>query len=350
MAHKAPEGTSGIPPWAPVALLILAILCSRGLLDCMEESFGSKRLQFVLHHVVHISFVLSVLALSCLIYLGFRARRYGRAIASVLFASAAGTLFMAQPQPGGKFECILYFLLGMTLYHVRVGGCRNTGIRCYFDIFVALSVTVFLDGLVRGFLPTASFQYGLSHVHAMGMAGAFFARNLDTQRPYRFARTSRPVQHGGAAPLLDLHLFGRDLVLLLALAVLFLLQDGIVSFYRTARVAGDWRVQGAEGRLLRMTRDGRVLCRDGDAAWVPVRRWGIEGNLLDGFFLFMVPPRPLPDGRCSFLNPWVEARRRFRVRGEAVVFDQATPGWKWPVDTVLRRKPGEGAVLWERVR
>jgi hypothetical protein len=344
MTGTTSDTRRALPPWLPPALLLAGILLCRVL---------AARLQgMALHLFLH---SIPAIALFYLLYRSYGIRRIrgtGRAALFLLLGALSVLLFVAQQENAEMVQVALYFLLGAACYKARGALGGHTGLRCYLDIFIVLMLAVFLEEVVKGLSQVARYAPGVGHDNAMGMAGAFFARNLDFDRPYSFGKRRRKRRYEGAAPLLDIHLYWRDVVLVAVLAAVFLVQDAIGAFYRTDTLAGEWRIQGGSYPAFQLSSDGMVRCQAGEEGdWVTLRSWGIEGNLLDGFFLFMWPQRRTENVHCSFLNPWVEKKNRFRLRGDAAVFDNATSSWLWPVETLLRCRPGaEDAMQWERVR
>jgi hypothetical protein len=183
----------------------------------------------------------------------------------------------------------------------------------------------------------------------MGMVGAFFGRNLDFDRPYRLKKDQGARRYAGAAPLLDLHLFWRDMVYVAILGSLSLVRVSVDSFYRGNDLVGTWSIQGTRDPLFSIGETGEVRCHTEKNGPVLIRRWGIEGNLLDGYFLFMVPQRRTERADCSFLNPWFEKRNRFRLQGDTLVFDKDTVDWVWPLKTVCPWIfPDTDTTKWQR--
>ena len=351
MANRKPGERTHFPAWVFPALLIVALLFSRVILACLAGFAGAERLASVLHFVCIFLLLFALPFLPFRTYGIYRAQGRGRASIFLLLSCLAAFLFVSQADPSDQIQILLYFLLGTALYRARSARGRNTGIRCYLDIFLFLMITVFLEEIVKGLSPASHYYFGINSNIVMGLAGALFARNLDFARAYGSKQNRGARKYKGAAPLLDLHFYWRDVVFVLLAGTLFSLPPEIHSFYLAEDFVGTWSIPPAGDTLFRLSETGRLRCEPENIGSVPIQHWHVEGNLLDGYFLSITSDGQADGSPCSFLNPWFEKRNRFRVRGDTLVFDNRSSDWVWPLKTLFRWKgPAGDTAQWKRVK
>ena len=122
---------------------------------------------------------------------------------------------------------VLYFLLGAFLYRVGIERGRRIGIRFYWELFLVLTGISFVEYLLEGFLPGRVYSFVLEDNNNfflfMGLLGVLYARNIDFERVYFGGSKSSKREYQGTRPLLDIHLYARDLVGIALLVFLWVL-------------------------------------------------------------------------------------------------------------------------------
>jgi len=349
MATPPPRESDCMPAWGLCALLVWTTVFSRLLLACLAACLGMPNLGGPLHSFVHLLFLFALLYAPFHTHGVWRTRGPVRTVIHVLLLFVVGSLFLNQTDPTEKLQMLLYFPLGSVLYRARTTRGENAGVRCFLDIFIVVLATVSLEQMVKGFSPDGGYNPGLIDENfrflAMGMAGAFVSRNLDSERHDLCRRGRKTRKYDGTAPLLDFHFYARDMVYPLVLGVLLLSHNLIQSFYGNDHLVGTWSLAGTRDSVFRIEGNHVVYCRTWEADWVPVARWYMDGNLLDGYFLTLVPLKRSKGVVCSFLRPWLEERHRFRLQDDNIVFDNVTDDWVWPLRTI-RNVPEKGTTVW----
>ena len=109
----------------------------------------------------------------------------------------------------------------------------------------------------------------------------------------------------------------------------------IVVFYDQNDLSGRWTITGNPYPVVVLLRDGPVQFET-ERGRKKLGWYTIQGNLLDGFFLWIGPEPDCDVETRKTLKHFLERWRRFRKKGDFLVFDDESKDWMWCAWTVLK--------------
>jgi hypothetical protein len=335
--HCTLERPSTLPPqpgrtmaflkrWLSVLVYALFIYLAEVALCAFEFSYAGPASQRVLGGPVAVA-VVAVSLLVSLGILGFALAmaRKGQPKTNVLACVVAAVLFTlivsSIPDMLERIHLMLYFPLGVLAY--RAHARRPFSIRLTLDLLSLFLVVVFVDNLVQGVLPNRSYSLeGGKNLPFLGLSllGFLCARAYDAKRPMSVSWRRRPARaYAGRKPLLDLHLYERDLAYAALAVALLAANHWIYSAVSNEDLVGRWRPGSEEASSVLLRKDSSVRCATGDAA-KRVGRFEVSGTLFDGFFLTIYPDPRWDKKECGFLLPHLNSPRRFRIGQDRLEF------------------------------
>ena len=236
-------------------------------------------------------------------------RRFLHLLLMLLILLSFFPAFVNLHRPLERFHLLEYGLLGALIFWAR--SPRRYSLQFYLGSLGYLLLLGFVDELLQGVV--VGRYYDLQDVWInvfSGTIGILVMRMMDLNAPLPLHPRPRHEDAGPLrpAPLIDLHIYGRDL--LYVLPVLLVLGTDLVltRSLRLEDLRGDWCDDGRGIYALQIQPDHRSLLLSPDCK--TTCRCDLEGNLLDGFRLALgdvgVPLDWSPPCKEAF-------RRRFRT-------------------------------------
>jgi hypothetical protein len=220
-----------------------------------------------------------------------RSLRRGRLI-NVLIMLLIGASFIiafhVTHLPIERFHFVQFGILGIFVFWALSG--RPYTLQFYLTALNIILGVSYCDELIQGLVPNRFYDLQDIFVDILsGTMGLLLFRIIDLGAPPPLHPASR-TKHGQLTeplPLIDLHIYGRDLLHLVPLVVILLVNQHLVTSLRPEHLLGDWSCDGSSPCLLALEKESTAILRINDTACAET--YTMEGNLLDGFRLRLTP-------------------------------------------------------------
>ena len=180
-------------------------------------------------------------------------------------------------------------------------------LRMYLYALVVTSVVLFLDTTLQGLLPRYAYRgHEIQRGIYLAWVGMLMARARNVDAPLRLHLRLRPRRtYDGRRPLVDLHLYPLDLLIVLVALLTGAFYQNLEQASPPAIPRGAWVSNDARMRL-ELDGEGKGLLQRGEED-LPLY-YAVKGNPLDGYRLRVHPvagrpadhpswrPIPFPDG------------------------------------------------------
>ncbi len=233
----------------------------------------------------------------------------------IMLLVAVGFLlaFHSIHQPIEQFHFFQYGILGGLVFWALSRSVYTLQFYC-----TALNVVLvigYIDELVQGFVPYRIYDLRDTGIDVLSAALGFsLCRAMDLRAPHPLHPAGR-AKHGlpttERLPLVDLHVFSRDLVNAIPLAVILLTNWILVTSLKDSDVTGRWtcRTPAHCSLFLGPLREAHLRTSTCELS----TKYIVEGNTLDGFYvhLHIDPEEEDIDATCR-----IQTHPRFRVLKE----------------------------------
>jgi len=187
-----------------------------------------------------------------------------------------------------RFHLLLYGVLGILVF--RTLAPPRYSLRFYLlGLNLLLGVSTF-DEILQGWV--ADRYYDIRDIWTnifSGMIGLLAVRTMDLSAPLPLHPPSKH-EHPDAGvrppPLIDLHIYRADLLLMLPVAVLLLFDARVTQLPRVEELAGAWRDRATGSLQMRFLASGEVRIRLEGCEFVRFAEPG--GNALDGYRIRLI--------------------------------------------------------------
>ena len=307
--------------WIILLVFISLVLLSQALFSSLEIMLGEESVEraFSTWGQILIPFLL-IFFVGCILY--FVRKKQLLRIPLFLFVSG---VFIVSDMTGAntveKAHLMFYFPLGACIY--RIMRDRHIKIRVFLDILIILATVVFLDAVLKGFLVNRAYDISLDRniiPVLIGFEGVLFGWICDLQGGVWIAgKDKRKRNYEGKRPFVDLHFYGRDFLYLIFFFGLFQLDIFITQMISNQDLVGRWRIPGIPSSAFRLGDDGSVRCITKEGLKI-VGWFQMEGNLLDGFSLFISSDTRWAGKNCNALTPFMNEENTVSIKKDRVVF------------------------------
>lgn len=189
-------------------------------------------------------------------------------------------------RPLERFHLLEYSLLGVLTFWKMAP--RQYSIQFYLRALNVLLVVSFLDEVCQGFVPARYYDIHDIWINLFsGMIGilAFRMMDLDSPLPLHPHYRDEHVASEERAPLIDLHIFWSDLLLLIPLITILGLNALLTTSLTQQDIQGTWQDRDQKAYTLRLEEKNRLLVNFPFCKLYGT--YGLEGNALDGYRVFL---------------------------------------------------------------
>jgi hypothetical protein len=206
-------------------------------------------------------------------------------------------------QPIEQFHFLQYGVLGILVFWALSG--RPYTLQFYLLAITLFLVVGYLDEIIQGFVPDRIYDLEDTYVDVLsGAMGFLLSRIMDLTAPLPLHPTSRS-KHGVSTeptPLIDLHIYWKDLLYLIPLVTILLTDHVFVTWIKPEEVIGRWTCTGSPPCTLTLKKGTEALFTTPLASCAAT--YGFEGNLLDGFRIRLATSPDLEEAHqdCGILK------------------------------------------------
>ena len=214
-----------------------------------------------------------------------RSIRRGRLV-NVLIMIVIGASFILALHlihvPLEQFHFVQYGVLGMLIFWALSG--RPFTFQFYLSALTIILGIGYLDEIIQGLVPHRFYDLEDAFVDLLsGTMGLLLFRITDVAGPPAL-HPSSPSKHGVSTeplPMIDLHVFWRDLLHLIPILTIVLIDQYLVKAILPEDIIGHWSCADSPRCSLTLGNDGNALLAADQS--VCAFSYAMEGNLLDGF-------------------------------------------------------------------
>jgi len=348
---KTPVQMSGLRRWSPVLLFTGFILSLEVVFASLEPLLDHAALQQNLMIFVNIVMVaVLVFFLAYILWVGQKQSRV-RTFVLLLIAGLSLASFNICPHVLEKVHVLLYFPLGVLIYRAKQQ--RLGPLRYCLDVLFIFLIIAFVDQIVQGLHPNRSYSFVMRDYASftfMGIAGMLFGRIRDPEAPETFFKKQRREKvYEGKKPLIDIHIYQYDFLYPVLIVLFVLFSNNITERYQGNVLEGRYRVEEGRGATATLE-DGTLYCEKRERKEV-VGWYEVSGNLLDGFYLYLIRSEEWEEEGCSALKSFLGKHARFRKRGGSILFEDTIEDWKWAIWSIFEMKGNrDKQEMWEKLK
>jgi len=211
-------------------------------------------------------------------------RRVVNLLVMVLIAAGFMTAFHSIHQPIEQFHFLQYGLLGVLVFWALPG--RTYTLQFYCAALTVFLVVGYIDEIIQGLVPDRIYDLQDTGIDVLSAGlGLLLCRLMDLSAPAPLHPAGRSKHAALAAterpPLVDIHIFGKDLLFLVPLAAILLANKILVTRVQEADLVGSWACNPPASCTLTLDPDKQAHLEMPACEFSA--QYSLAGNALDGF-------------------------------------------------------------------
>jgi hypothetical protein len=287
-----PAKPNGTPRGRTARFVVLAVYClflfvSGAYLYQIVRWVQSIGLEWIFPWVTLAFLGMTIVLLGTQIVRALSRKRYSHLLFLGIVLLSFFPAYFNIDRPLERFHFLEYSVLGGMIFRALASG--KYSLRFYLVSLNLLLLVSYCDEVIQGFVSGRYYDIRDIWINIFsGAIGLLVLRMADLNHPLPLHPALKP-EHAGSTrkpPLVDLHIFWTDLLLLLPLACILLFNFQITRPRHSGDLPGVWLNGSAPGSRLRF--------EAGERAWAELPdcsarfSYALGGNALDGYYVALI--------------------------------------------------------------